>query len=139
MKIEITDTRSHLTIGFGEPLAPRSRSIDREWAKVTLQAEVPGFQAAFPTEIRLGEIDGFYKGLRKLYDELQGTAQIDTLEGVLRIVATMDRAGHIDWTVDLRYPISSPRAAHLQFEMLSDQSFLLPLLAQLDAVMAHYL
>ena len=138
MKIEITDGSSHLVIEVLTRLYPDGDSWNRNWVGITIRAMLPGFQAAFNNEMYLSELGSFHQDLQKIYTELSGSAHLSACEGFLDLAVEIDRTGHLHWTVELIHPLGSGDEAHLKFTMLSDQSYLPSLLAQMEQIAEEF-
>ena len=138
MKIEITDGDSCLTIEVLKRLYPDGDFWDRNWVGVTIRATLPGFQAAFNNEMYLSELERFYQDLQKIYTELSGSARLSACEGFLNLTVEIGHAGHLHWSVELTHSLGSGDEAHLEFTMLSDQSYLPSLLAQMEQIAEEF-
>ena len=126
MTIDITDNIGRLTLD----LRP-SPTIG--WVLVAGEAMVPNFRAAFDDDMTLDDLMQFHQGLKQLYTELKGYTVLRTPDGFLDVEAEIDLRGRIRWEITIRRGQGGPNAVSLNFEMNSDQSYLPPLLAQLEA------
>lgn len=138
MTIEITDGTAKLCLEVLRYSYPEGDYWDGNWVAVSLRASLPGFQASLGESLHLGELNHFRGDLQRLYEELNGTARFSAMEGFLDLTAEMDALGHLYWKVKLSHPVGGGNEACLHFMMHTDQSFLPPVIAQIEAMIEGF-
>lgn len=89
-----------------------------------------------PLWFSTGEVWQFYTELLKAYNDLDGMAQFKSSEDNLVFAVTFKSDGHM--ALKGKYQENPAYETWLQFEVRSDQSYLIEPLAQLAAIVAHY-
>ena len=74
---------------------PSTDTDDVNWLHAGINAQVGGFSAAIPTNLRAEELVSFRSALEQLYADIEGEATFDTMEGSLRLELVGDGLGHL--------------------------------------------
>jgi hypothetical protein len=112
----------------------------RDWLRVLIDTERDGFSAHIEDTLQIGEIYQFYVQLEALYQSLQGTASLETMEHWLQLTVTAGKLGQIYVSGSVSHPVGGilPTTS-LHFELAeSDQTYLLETLNQLKSVVSQY-
>ena len=136
--IEITDGSARLTIEVARRSYPGGDYWSRNYVVTQITANLPGFRVDFTEEMHLEELEHLGSGLKRLYANLSGAAEFQSSEGFLRIRAEVDRRGHVAWAIEIVHPVGSGNETCLCFCLDADQSYLPPLLAQIEAVQEQF-
>lgn len=135
--IEITGDSARLTIEVYCRSHPNAADYwDGNWLTVGVKAETTGFCADFPDSLHLSELQQFHQALTSLYQNLDGQAELNAMDGFLELKAKPDPLGHVLWSVDLTHPAGW--GAQLHFELPSDQSYLPGIISQIKAVLKSF-
>lgn len=84
----------------------------------------------------LEELKQFRDQLADMSDSLSGNASWVSIDQLIEAKATIDSQGGIYWEAVTRYPVGSETALHFTFS--ADQSYLAPLISQLDEVLEEF-
>ncbi len=103
---------------------------------VTVSVKVGGFFGRFTAEFMSGDFSSFLTQLNDLYDTLSGTAEFNTIEGQLFLVAEGDGKGHIDVHGEARDGVGTGN--QLLFELELDQTQLAKTIKELKNIVAEY-
>ena len=109
---------------------------DINWLICTIYIKVPGYIAEFSTYIRTDEFRLFYDEMKRVYDNLSGTARLTTMENGLLIQSKIDKLGHVEWKVETQYPEGT--GATLNFDFVSNQSYLNETLSELVDIINNF-
>jgi len=109
---------------------------DGNWLSVTVRMQAGAFRGEYQAMVRADELAQLREGLANLHAVLQGTATLESREGVLAMRVEGDGHGHFvaDCTARDQPGIGNT----LQFALRFDQTDLPPVLASLDAVLARF-
>ncbi len=113
-----------------------TNAYDSDWIVTRCQVAAPGFQADVTESVLLSELVGLRDDLAKMYAELEGRMKWSAREHFLTLTAERNRLGHIYWTIELNQPMGM--AVRLRLEIRSDQTYLPPLLDQIDAILEAF-
>lgn len=112
---------------------PASTSYwDGNWVQSNVKVEIPGYTANFYASLRTDEIESFLNELRLMYQNLSGTANLRNMDEVIHFECKMNKRGTIHWAGKTCYPAGS--GAELHFEFVSDQSYLIELIRELEEI-----
>ena len=135
--ISILGADTKIEVEILDRLHPESiGSWEGDWVKASIAIEIPGYSAAFPAELRLEELRGFREQIESMNESLDGEASWVSIDHIIETKATMDFQGGIYWETVTRYPVGSETA--LCFTFSADQSYLAPLIRQLDEVLEEF-
>jgi hypothetical protein len=105
---------------------------DGNWVRTSVDASVGGFTAAFGADLRTDEFDRFRSALQALYEQLDGEAVFETLEGCVTLRFVGDGHGHVRVEAEL---LDRPGIGNrLRCELQLDQTYLPPIIESLDDV-----
>lgn len=136
-KLQILGSETKIEIKVLERLYPESVGLwEGDWVKAAISVEIPGYSADFHADLRAGEFKDFREQLNAMNQKLEGTASLISIENAIEVKGSMDSQGGIYWEARTRYPIST--GALLDFEFGSDQSYLDPLIKELDEVLTEF-
>ena len=136
-KLYILGSDTKIKVEVMERLYPESIGAwEGDWVKAAIAVEIPGYSANFLADLRTEEFKEFRDQLAAMNQELEGTASLISIENAIEAKAVMDSLGGIYWEVSTRYPIST--GAVLTFAFGSDQSYLNPLIKELDEVLKEF-
>jgi hypothetical protein len=97
------------------------------------EAAAPGFKASFDFVARLGEFEAFRDQAERMYETLRGTAEFWSIESNVIVDATIDRLGHVFWTIVLRSDTGTvPASPQLTFSTQEDQTLLWNVAAKIE-------
>ena len=94
------------------------------WHLFRVEAIASDFKALFDFESQLGEFATFRDKVLAMYETLQGEAHFESMESNVLVDCTIDRFGHVFWTVTLRGPGSGEIWPELTFNIQEDQTLL---------------
>lgn len=100
------------------------------WVVANIEIRVPGFLGRIPSFLDLYILKDFVWDLRRLYDTLQGQAELNPLDGDIAVKLEAGRAGLIE--VSGHAYSFSTGVNKLSFEFEIDQTFLSEPLAELE-------
>lgn len=106
---------------------------DANWIYTKIEIVIPEYQACLAGDLRTDEISSFLEGLRNLSNSSSTCAELTTLEELIHLKATISKIGQIKW----RGKAKGEKGV-LDFEFLSDQSYLPQLISQLELVMQEF-
>ena len=109
---------------------------DDNWLTVSIAVCVGGFSGRVRAAILTGELVAFAEQLRRLHEQLTGSAEFTTMEGQLSLMLACDIRGHITLQGEVldRAGIGNRLSFHLDL----DQSFLPQSIHELDAVIQAF-
>lgn len=109
---------------------------DGNWLAIEARYECPGTLVTLSGPcLRTDEIERFAIAARKLDAALVGEARLDCLEPYLALSVACDTTGHLRIELELRPDLLHER--HI-FNFELDQTYLKPLIADLDAILVAY-
>jgi hypothetical protein len=109
---------------------------DGNWLTCDVEVAAGAFRGAFGRTIRNEDLERFRCRLVQLYEELSGTATLETLEGWLCLDVVGDGRGHLEAKGLL---CDDPVYGHsLEFRLYLDQTYLPALIRQLEEVCRAY-
>lgn len=117
-------------IGLSHPNA--QLEFDRRWIKSLVTLKAGGFSGEFKCELRIDDFKNFKGELLVLYDELDGTALFETLEGQLTINIKGDGNGHLEANCSAMDFVGTGNK--LDFEISFDQTIILRMVQQLETI-----
>jgi hypothetical protein len=121
---------------FGRSVPGATDFWDGNWLRSEVRLRVGGFTGAYSANLRTDELAGFATQLRTLRVELRGDAQLRTMEAQLNLAFVGDGRGHFQVKGEARDEAGTGN--QLSFELSMDQTDLVPLLRQLEAVLERY-
>jgi hypothetical protein len=101
-----------------------------------IEAEIPGYKASFPSQLRTDEFRSFMVDLKEIDRYLTGTATFRSMESYIDLDCKIDNTGHLEWNCETSYPPGI--GATLHFSFTSDQSCLPPLIKELELLLENY-
>lgn len=134
--IVASDTRISVTVLRRRALD--TNPFDADSLESLLEIDILGFSASFPISIRARELAHFQQQLQALHASLRGIAELDCFEGGLELRAEVRPTGAVEWTVVAQHPVGAGSEATLSFDFANDQTYLVPLLADLRAIVNEY-
>ncbi len=105
---------------------------DGNWIRCAIAVRVGGFLGKVTSDMRSEEFLAFRDALHHLYGRLAGEATFETMECWLKISVVGDGRGHFEAKCELRDDPGSGN--RLTFVLAFDQTYLPPVLRQLDAI-----
>ncbi len=126
-----------LEIWFHSRQFPDSKEYwDTNWMNVTVHCGAQGSNVRVQGSIiHLSEVSGFLSGLKPLYKNLKGKAQMLCMEPYLTIELEATSLGHIKMSVDIT-PDHLCQKHNFVFEI--DQSYLPKLIFECEAIIKKY-
>lgn len=109
---------------------------DINWLICNINIKIPGYIAEFSTYIRTDEFRSFYDEMKRMRDNLSGSAKLITMENGILIESKIDKLGHIEWQVETQYPEGT--GATLNFDFVSNQSYLNEMLIELGEIIKDF-
>jgi hypothetical protein len=109
---------------------------DGNWLICEVRSEIPGFNVNFPADLRTNELTSFYDQLVHMYGKMSGSASLVGLESNVDIRVQMDKLGKLEWNARLTFP--SGDGATLEFQIQSEQSFLIKLMDELKDLIKEF-
>ncbi len=109
---------------------------DGNWLICEVRAVIPGFNVTFPVNLRTNELTSFYDELVQMYSSMSGSSSLVGLESNVDIQVQMDRLGKLEWQVRLTFP--SGYGASLEFQIPSEQSYLISLIDELKVIIKEF-
>ncbi len=109
---------------------------DDNWLTVSIAVCVGGFSGRVRAAILTAELAAFAEQLRRLHEQLTGSAEFTTIEGQLSLTLTCDIRGHI--TLQGEVLDQAGIGNRLSFHLDLDQSFLPQSIQELDAVIQAF-
>jgi hypothetical protein len=113
---------------LGVPANPKTEGYD--WTKALVHVEVGGFKGEVEIYMCVSDMIRFKEQLEPVYQNLNGVAEFQTIEGQLYIRIEADRLGHVQATGYLSDDLSSGNK--LEFEIQYDQTLLWHTIAEID-------
>ena len=111
-------------------------SIGGTWLKIVVSFVLGGFRGKVTGELLADELRSFQTGLENLYKSLSGKASLSTLEGWLFIEIIGNGRGQMMMNGEI---IENPgRRNTFQFELDLDQSFIPPILSDLEKIVKTF-
>jgi hypothetical protein len=108
---------------------------DGNWIAVDVEIRVRSFTGKYGADFRSEELNRFLEGLRALLEN-QGNAVFETMEEQLTLTLARDTSGQINVTGEA---IDQPGTGNrLTFELQVDQTYLLPIIRQVENVLASF-
>ncbi|HEX8546197.1 MAG TPA: hypothetical protein VF691_04500 [Cytophagaceae bacterium] len=105
---------------------------DMNWLKSVVTVKGGQFQGKYEAEFMRGDFSSFYKGLKRIYSDLKGSANFNCLEDQLEITFNGDGFGHFEIKcIAMDQPGVGGR---LEFTMGIDQTYLPTLFRQLQLI-----
>lgn len=110
---------------------------DKNWIKTQVTIKGGKFSGQYSGDFMTVDFEKFKQELSMLYDNLQGTANFNDLEGYLELKITGDGIGHFE--VDVK-ACDQPgvNASELTFTMGFDQTEIKDLVNQLDRITKQF-
>lgn len=109
---------------------------DGNWLGSSIDVHVGGFRGHVDADLRAEEFASFRDALRRLTEDLSGTATFETMEHWLTIRVSGDGRGHFEALCELR---DDPGMGNqLRFTLAFDQTYLPAMLHELDAIVAAF-
>lgn len=105
---------------------------DGNWVNSKVKVEIPGYYVDFNASLRTDDIRDFVYELKLMKTKLSGKAILKNLDGFIHFEGEMNKLGHIRWSGETCYPVGS--GAVLNFEFVSDQSYLESLIKELEDI-----
>lgn len=113
-----------------------SNYYDVNWVATQVHAAVPGYTADFNGDLLAFEIENFAQQLKQVYSGKSNICSFSSLEGLINITGTMDKLGHVVWSIETRYPVGT--GAKFNFTLAADQTYLPDLIASLELVTKEF-
>jgi len=121
---------------LGYERAPVGEYYDDNWLRVKICVAGGGFRGSASAAILSDELAQFTSQLRRLFENLSGSAKLSTMEGQLELSLTCDKMGCIALAGFVK---DRPGPGYrLDFALRLDQSHLIGTLAQLDSIAANF-
>ena len=137
MEVTVKGETTKIVIEVQERAYPDSNDYwDGNWLKTNLEIHIPGVHASFPTLLRNEDFSFFLKELKKINNQLSGSAEFKTMENAIHLRAEISRSGKMKWRGKVIHPVGV--CATLTFVFENDQSYLPPLLSELEAVTKEF-
>lgn len=115
---------------------PVREYYDDNWLVVEIRVHAGGFRGKVSATILAVELDGFLSKLRPLYQTLDGSAELTTLESQLTLQMTADGKGHIELRGEV---VDQPGVGNrLRFTLQFDESQLAVSIRELERVVAQF-
>jgi hypothetical protein len=110
---------------------------DKNWIDAKIEVKAGPFTGAYSAQFRTTDLQYFRKGLAIIYDDLNGCAIFEELEGYLKINIKGDGIGHFEADC---IACNNPGygVITLNFELHFDQTQIMPMIRQLDVIMASF-
>jgi len=109
---------------------------DLNWVESEIIVNIAGYSARFPADLRTDELKDFVDGLNKMNKSLKGKAELINIDTYIDIECNVTPFGQLNWSVKTTYP--AVEGAELTFGFQSDQSYLKPLISQIEDVLSVY-
>ncbi|WP_211655442.1 WapI family immunity protein [Planococcus alpniumensis] len=137
MKVHILGEQAETQIEVLKRSYPKSVDFwDANWLDTMIIIKIPGYSAHFDAQLRADEFRDFHKQLKEMNKRLKRKVELTSMEGVIDVQGRINLLGRIVWKVETQYPVGT--GAVLTFEFDSDQSFVPPLLKELEGVLTNY-
>ncbi|WP_203364726.1 hypothetical protein [Bacillus sp. REN10] len=137
MKFHLLGAETNIEIDVLHRNYPNSSDYwDRNWVSSKLKIEIPGYTVSFVADLRTDELSDFVNKLKIMNKNMKGKAILNNLDGYLEIEGEMNKLGQIIWTAETCYPAGY--GAVLNFEFVSDQSYLETIIKELDDVLVAF-
>jgi hypothetical protein len=107
---------------------------DGNWVNSEIKIDVPGFNAFYETDLRLGDISRFYQALIKLKSGTSKEAEFTTLEDGLYFHLAVERNGSINCNGKARNNLGST----LNFILDTDLATLDNFAREIDVILKSY-
>jgi hypothetical protein len=109
---------------------------DGNWLLSQVSVEAGAWNGRFRASLRAEEFGSFLRGVRLLYDSLEGTAEFVPMEPWLILKLEGDRLGHVAVSGVADDEVATGNKLSLHFEI--DQSYLPSVIRELEAVLAEF-
>jgi len=130
---EIFDAGDIVRIEFASNDRSSELGWDNEWIKTKVIVKGGKFSGQYNAEFMTFDFENFKKELEPLYDNLNGSANFNGLEGQLELRISGDGLGHFDVNV---IACDQPGVGgKLTFTMAFDQTMIKELVVQLDNIL----
>jgi len=115
---------------------PVGEYYDDNWLVVEIRVRAGRFYGKVSATILAAELDGFLAKLKPLYQTLDGSAELTTMESQLTLHLTGDGKGHIELRGEV---VDQPGIGNrLSFTLQFDQSQLATSIRELERVVAQF-
>lgn len=105
---------------------------DKNWITTSVTVRCSAFSGKYEADFMASDFETFKRELELLYDNLKGGAMFSGLEGQLELRCIGDGLGHIEIKV---FAQENPGyGGNLTYTMSIDQTFIKPLVQQLDKI-----
>ena len=109
---------------------------DNNWIMATVKVKGGSFYGEFRASFLTIDFENFKQELKRLYNDLNGKANFVTLEGQLELNIIGNGIGGFDINVTA---CDQPGiGSQLIFEMTFDQTFIMPIIAQLERITSQF-
>lgn len=130
---ELKDSGNSLRLTVLKPSYPTSvEDWDKNYLDVKITANTGAFSGEFNTNFMTTDFENFKQQLRRLYDNLKGTANFGGYEHSDMIKVTGDGIGHLN--AECKLLESSIPLNELTFELSFDQTYLPNIIDQLNQI-----
>ena len=117
-------------------LSPEAASeCGYEWLAAQVKVDVGGFRGDVSMSILLSDLIRFKEALEPVYRTLCGAAEFTTIEGQLRIMVEIDKAGHVKASGELLDAAGIGNT--LRFVIRFDQTFLGHTISEIDKAISE--
>ena len=103
------------------------------WHQFSAEAATECFTGRLIFESLLYPFEDFMHQVKSMYDTLKGEAHFESMEGEVSVDATIDKFGHVFWTISLCPNLS--RSSELMFTIEQDQTLLLNVASKIDEML----
>lgn len=133
MKFHLTGEETTIEIDVLYRNYPNSSDYwDGNWVTSKINIKIPGYFVNYDADLRTDELRDFANEIKLMSKLLKGKATLKNLDNYLQIECEMNKTGKIIWTAETCYPAGY--GAVLKFEFVSDQSFLVDLIKELENI-----
>lgn len=126
--------RIELTKVFGYP--ERTCAFGGYDTRSTLEIKSGGFSVLTNFHVSTGDIYNFFEQLKNCYENLTGTARLDSYEMNLRLAVEFDNLGHAKITGEFIERLEPPN--ELTFNLTTDQTYLKNTVSKLERIYKYY-
>jgi hypothetical protein len=109
---------------------------DANWLKVQIQIKVGAFSGNYIAQLQTMDFSGFEKELKRIYIDLKGVTQFNSIEEWLMVMLIGDGLGH--FKVECRACDSPGTGNTLQFEFQIDQTYIPNLITQVSNILEMF-
>ncbi len=109
---------------------------DRNWIQAIVTVKAGAFSGQFKTELMTTDFYKFKQQFSRLYDNLDGMAIFDTIEGQINIKIKGDGIGHFE--ANCMVMDYAGTGNKLDFEIIFDQTIIPNIVGQLDNITKTY-